>query len=728
MPRSRFFYASGFFSVSKAPYFIQNNLFWTYPQESICDVEKICISCACVSGIRNAHLDYSRYPGKLNTPTFRASLTTLPWQDLKKQTALRLAQEQQQTEFFPSLTQQPKNGPGTLVGGSPSSRAILPGQIRPPMEQAFPLSEPPRNTYYPQESSRDNFRSSRIPMKPSQSHAAVEMAAQLHPQPVIVYPRPQMQSQSNGSFTTEPSSDCKSKLPHGLTVKELKEMTKMVYPRPQASTLPRGLTVKELKEMTKARLDEQRRRSLSKSKKKLHYQQPQPPRHEVSHDMRENQYHVDHPQQRGPPVTNNGNHGLVQERVLASPSHGYAPERVLPPPSNGYTPQLVLASPSRGYPPERMLSSPSHSYAPERMLSSPSHTLAGPPGFQSLSTHGSLVSGLDTSQLHSFGRDGSWQHAKDAWESGSVASLNSTINSEFLGSECNLDELGEIQFHRTRSYPGGPGIGVPDRQYEGSLSMPGYYDPGLTPNQNRRRAATLSPRLGLSYLQEDIFPSVTGLSMPLDSSAHSPIPIRLSPHPHRTLVYSEAGAIGGDSRFNRPRTASAPTVSSFFAMTGEMFGDVCGGLSSLSAAGSDPQKYQSNSDLPNSMVESILDETSSLAHGSSDYSSVFRCSPQEDPDSGLKNPWGIAVRNEPGNLDDAALALEFDSVLSLSGIDTPPVGYNQSQGPKTALFSSLEVSNNHDSADQYRINGLYGNPSSFVSADGLCRHGKNNGH
>ncbi|KAI2509452.1 hypothetical protein MHU86_4953 [Fragilaria crotonensis] len=687
------------------------------------------------------------------TPHVRKQGITM--EDLKKQTALRLAQEQQQTEFFPALTQQAKSGPGALGGGAPCSHAILPGPSRPPLEQAFPLSEAPRNNYYQQESTRNNYRSSRNPLKLSESHASVEMAVPPQPQPVVVYPgRTQAQTQRNGSFTAEPSNDCKSKLPHGLTVKELKEMTKMVYPRPQASTLPRGLTVKELKEMTKARLDEQRRRSLPKSKKKQHYQQHQPVRHEVSHDMRENQYHLDLPQQRGPPVTNNGNHGLVQERVLASPSHGYAPERVLaspshgyapervlaspshgyapervlPPPSQGYAPQLVLASPSRGYAPDRVLSSPSHCYAPDRMLSSPSHALAGPPGFQSLSTQGSLVSGLDTSQVHSCGRDGSWQHAKDAWESGSVASLNSTINSEFLGSECNLDELGEIQFHRTRSYPGGPGIGVPDRQYEGSLAISGYYDPGLTPNQNRRRAATLSPRLGLSYLQEDrpVFPSITGLSMPLDSSAHSPIPIRLSPQPHRNRIYSDNGAIGGDFGFNRPRTASAPTVSSFFAMTGEMFGDVCGGLSSLSAAGDDPQRYQSNSELPNSMVESILDESSSVAPDSSDYSSVFRCSSQDAPHSALKNPWGAGVQNEPGSLDDAALALEFDSVLSLSGIDTPPAGYNQQQFPQTALFASLGGNNNNDSADQYHIHGLYGNPSSFVSADGSCRHGENN--
>ena len=605
------------------------------------------------------------------------------------------------------------------------------------MEQSFPVSEPQRSTHYQQESSRNNYRSPRNMKKPIESHTSVDMAMQLQPQPGIVYPRTQAQTLRNGSFNAEPSNDCKSKLPHGLTVKELKEMTKMVCPRPQASTLPRGLTVKELKEMTKARLDEQRRQSLTKSKKKQHYQQPQPTRHDIPHDLRENQYHMDRSQQRGPPVTNIGSHGLVQERMLASPSHSFAgPERVLSSPSHAYAPQLVLSSPSHGYAPDRMLASPMNGYAPERMHASPSrgfapermpsvssHALAGPPGFQSLPSQGSLVSGLDTSQVHSFGRDGSWQQAKDAWESGSVASFNSTINSEFQGSECNMDELGEIQFHRTRSYPGGPGIGVPDRQYEAPLA-PVYYDNGLTPIQNRRRAATLSPRLGLSYLQEDrpFFPSIAGLSKPLDSSTHNPIPIR--PSLARTSIVRDTGSIGGDPSFNRPRTASAPTVSTFFAMTGEMFGDVCGGLSSLSAVGDDPEPYQSNSELPNSMVESILDESSSQAPDS-DYSSVFRCSSQEARDAGLKNPWGGDVHIGSRSLgDDAALALEFDSVLSLSGIDAPPVGYNHPPLPPTTLFPSRGSSSNsgNGSSHQHHMNGLDGKQSSFVSEDGSRRH------
>lgn len=594
-------------------------------------------------------------------------------QDLKKQTALRLAQEQQQTEFFPSLALQRRDEASVLA-----ERFCHNGLQPPGSDPSYILSEHPRNSYYPSEQPRTvGYRPASNTHKTNELHMPVEMTTlQPQAQPGIIYPRPQAPGLVNHSFESPLNS--KSKLPHGLTVQELKEMTK-------------------------ARLDEQRRRSYPKSKKKQHYQQSLATgRHEPPLDVRENQYNpMDHhvPQQRGPPVTHNNsmNHGYVQqERVLASPSHGYAA-------------------------------------ASERVLASPSHgLLPGPPGFQSLPSQGSLVSGLDSSQIQSFCHgDGSWQQQqlqhhsnKDAWETGSVASHNSTINSEFLGSEYNMDEFGEIPFHRTRSYPSGPRIGSSDRNYEAPLSMIGYYDPGLTPNQNRRRAATLSPRSGLSYLHEDrpSFSGVAELNLPMDPLPHTPITIRHSPVlPNRTRIYSDNGAIGGDFNCNRPRTSSAPTISSFYSMTNEMFS----GLSSMTGASG-----LEHNELPNSMVESILDDSNNiLKPDNADFSPVFRnFSPQNTDHAGFMNPWGgeslaRGTERRPRDFDqDTALAIELDSVLSLSGIHASSDSFSPRRSPQVSIFPSLgstsdNGSTNNSSNQYHHMNGIHGTQPSFRSRD-----------
>ena len=585
-----------------------------------------------------------------------------------------MAQEHQQSQFFPSLTQQRKQDGAAVSGVSKARNNVYRGgggygptqqsqayqQDPPPRvnyqppQQAYqqeptrinyqpPLhgynqQEPPRNNYqqepprnnYPQEPPRNDYTQER-PL-----HCARKPA---ETQPGIIYPRPSSTTLANASFASDSTTpNAKSKLPHGLTVQELKEMTKA---RLQKDA------------------DEQRRRSWKgSSKKKQQYQQP-PPRREVPLDVRGSPYHMDHVQQHGAPGMNIANLAYVPDRVLSSPLQG------------------------------------------------------GPPGFHSVHSQSSLASGTEISQMQSFGRDGSWQqqqHAKDAWETGSVASHNSTINSEYLGSEYAMDEFTDIPFNRTRSYSNGAGIGGVDRQYEAAGNMGGFYDHGLTPNQNRRRAATLSPRLGLSYLHEDR-PSFTGvpeLDIPIDTSSHTPISLRQSPpQSNRARIYSENGVVGDGVTFNRPRTASAPSVSSFLAMTGEMFGEACGGLSSVG-----PEFNHSNSELPNSMVESILgDSSTSLPPNNSDYSSVFRNSSQDAGDAEFKNPWGGGGLGSLSIENESNLALEFGSVLSLSGISAPrDGGFAPQRDLEVSLFPSL--GNNDDSVDQHQLHGIYGNQSS----------------
>lgn len=333
----------------------------------------------------------------------------------------------------------------------------------------------------------------------------------------------------------------------------------------------------------------------------------------------------------------------------------------------------------------------------------------GPPGFQSLPSQTSLSSAPEVS------RQSSWQQpGLEAWETGSVDTHNSTINSDYLGSESAypMDEFGEIPFNRSRSYPVTP-AGL-DRQYDAPGNMAGnssYYE---HMNPNRRRAVTMSPRT-LSHLDEDR-PScggVAGLSIPFDSSSHNPAfrpsPIKdngLSGYAGVSRTFS--GPTGGTMRdvnfsFNRPRTASAPSVSStFVSQTGDMFGE-SNGFSSLSSD-------IGNNDLPKSMAESLLGGSSnSLSRDTNDLSSVFRNSSQG---AGLKNPWGTGTLGGfSSGSADATLARELRSVLSLS----PPVSeYTARNDPQGALFPS--VSNPNGSTNQQLL-GMYGNNSSFASGD-----------
>eukprot|EP00977_Amphora_coffeiformis_P022487 scaffold10909_cov172-Amphora_coffeaeformis.AAC.5 len=102
----------------------------------------------------------------------------------------------------------------------------------------------------------------------------------------------------------------------------------------------------------------------------------------------------------------------------------------------------------------------------------------------------------------------------EAWETASA----STANSDAFP---NADFHGDLNFTRARSYTDSQGEVFPQQGsgpalYNHSGSSP-FYDHSMGFAQNRRRAATLSPRLGLSHVQEDYpvnvpipFPSFSG--------------------------------------------------------------------------------------------------------------------------------------------------------------------------------------------------------------------------
>lgn len=116
----------------------------------------------------------------------------------------------------------------------------------------------------------------------------------------------------------------------------------------------------------------------------------------------------------------------------------------------------------------------------------------------------------------------------EAWESASV----STCASDYPGSESvystglngnasfNGDEV--ILFSRSASYPSNPGQ-MNDWSHENRppsyIAAPSAYYDGYTPN--RRRAATMSPRPGLSYVHEDR-PVVAGQMPCIPSDFSSP--------------------------------------------------------------------------------------------------------------------------------------------------------------------------------------------------------------
>jgi len=457
----------------------------------------------------------------------------------------------------------------------------------------------------------------------------------------------------------QPVSNAKSKLPHGLTVQELKEMTKA---RLQAEA---------------AELNDKDYSGIPTNATQTYQQSP-------------------HQQQML--------QSSVQDGIREGPcDNTYSDQRVVP----------VSNTSAMGFNKDRILQPNS---------SSPS--ASGPPGFQSYASQGSLSSpGIQ-------GRD-SWhqqQHAKETWETGSVASHNSTINSEYLGRESPYtpDEVSDMPFNRTLSYPSGNlGLGNVDRNFDSSHAPLGdgsYFDnSGL--NANRRRASTLSPRQGLANLvdlsprtglsnlhenQPSSFGTIADLSIPFDSKTHNYMPVK---YPESFLRDKHNGRnlnVNGIT-FNRPRTSSAPSVSTF--VSNEMFGD-----SGLSGRG-----FYGDNVPSQSLVERILGDSSTARGDNADLSSVFRSTSQDQgSDQFGQNPWGsrpggLKTGSFPGD-GTASLSQRFDSVLSLRGIESSPSdSLSQLRDPEISLFPSLSG----DGAQEvYRPrHDTYGSQSSFARED-----------
>lgn len=347
-----------------------------------------------------------------------------------------------------------------------------------------------------------------------------------------------------------------------------------------------------------------------------------------------------------------------------------------------------------------------------------SHMPAGPPGFQSVPSKSSLNSGVILSDHHIQGsivqRRDSWQYQQpklDTWETASVASMNSTIGSEYFGSESangvtGGDEFSEVSFTRTRSYQSGPGLSC--EQDIGSSFGTGstFFDSQSQSIPNRRRACTLSPRPGMLNLHEDRplgrMSGVPELAIPIYEASNrnsfiSPRHSSTESNDNRVRSYSGGTSNEGvhgipfnglAGQFNRPRTSSAPCTKLSYFQSGDTFQD----------SGSFSRLF--NGDLTNSVVRNAPNASDTCVSDENDLTSVFRSSssgiPQLDSPSAAfprnnTNPWASSASTSFSADDDAALAKDLGSMLCLSGNDRNLVGDNfvDKIDPEVSVLMSL---------------------------------------
>lgn len=167
-------------------------------------------------------------------------------------------------------------------------------------------------------------------------------------------------------------------------------------------------------------------------------------------------------------------------------------------------------------------------------------------------------------------RQGWNANAREGWERAPPNAMSS--NPESFP---NSDFQEEFDFKRARSYTdeigGGDGF-LSQNSSRGTFNpspSPSFYDHSMDFNQNRRRAATWSPRLGLSNVQEDcisggsnVIPSIPGNSCPPGLQARPMTPFGVS---NNSVVSNNVGFSANSNlpfvqSQNRPRTSSAVSL------------------------------------------------------------------------------------------------------------------------------------------------------------------------
>ena len=381
-------------------------------------------------------------------------------------------------------------------------------------------------------------------------------------------------------------------------------------PSTASSKLPHGLTVHELKEMTKARLQAEAAETMP-----------------------------------GDENPNRNGISMATEGGTSSPFNGA--------PANSFQPVPLQMQPLQS---QSMLPEQNSYYRQPAEVSPP------PRAFHSYH-HQSTPSPYDNAS-HDPNRMLGNQYRADSytesnWENASVTSHNSTVASDYLGSESAFssgvgggfsqagDDQSGLSLNRTQSYP------IPSRESTPtSLPSPlasSYFDSSAAAAamaSNRQRAMTLSPRPGLSLLHEDR-PGFSddALGIPSFSSssrqARQQLPTR-SRRSFSPIMQSQgyasdsfAGGYGSNTAGvfgvvyeNRPRTSSAvslPTISHTaeeFALDG-YYGGTMRSSDGVNIGGAPIQEHDALS--LTGAGESLM--SSSSLYGSGDMrstSSVFR--------------------------------------------------------------------------------------------------------
>jgi len=619
-------------------------------------------------------------------------------EDLKKQTAIRLAQEQEQTQFFPTFHQCRGSG-GRSMHSLPEQKQALSQSYTFPHQAVVAHNSMDPCVMYEVMQDMGGLGIGIGATSPGcgpngiQQHA---LPTQIHHSTIQQQYQLFEMQQSESFEGISPSGarygiDARGRYPPARTsgsgssssfsVASAKAVSMSHSDSPGApqnksskAKLPHGLTVQELKEMTKARL------------------QTDP----LAPDI------VDLP----------FSHATLPTRESPQSFLNQLHAHDLPPRSQiSHNPTSGFVQVNRPMPPSRQ----------DRQK--PMNTPTGPPGFQSFPSNSPLQSGVVLEHSHNQGllqgRD-SWHNQSkiDTWETASVASVNSTIGSEYYGSESVNggpvgDEFGEVSFTRSRSYPSGTGL---PNEYDvaSSVGTGSYFDVQNQSVPNRQRACTLSPRPGLLHLHEDrplgrMF-GVPELTVPnFDYSNRNvvvPRPVKVEPFDRDTrsynegLVHSEAlyGHFDGlHGQFNRPRTSSAPSISSSF-LNG----------SNDNFQNSDSFTRLFSGELTNNVVGSVLNANDTCFSTGNEFTSVFRnsagsgtgISQVDSPNSGLlrngTNPWASSAASTSYTTatsvdEDAALAKDLGAMLRLSGSANIVIGgsFVRRTEPDETLLSSL---------------------------------------
>lgn len=376
-----------------------------------------------------------------------------------------------------------------------------------------------------------------------------------------------------------------------------------------SSKLPHGLTVHELKEMTKARLQAEAAEKL-----------PADVNPNVNGNVMGMEDGASSPFNSAPLNTFQPVHLQVQS---------FQSQRMYPE-QNSYIGQPAEASPpSPAFHTLRQQSSP---FPYESASQDPSRTTANQHRIDS--------------------------YAESNWENASVTSHNSTVASDYLGSESAFssgygggfaqggdENHAGLCLNRTQSHPVSSRESTPT-SLPSPLGSSYFESSSAAMASNRQRAVTLSPRPGLSLLHEDR-PGFSDDALGIPSFASSSRQARqqlqtrsrrsfspiLHPQGFSGDTYATghaskgAGVIGGGSYDNRPRTSSAVSLPTISHTAEEFALDGYGGNSRRSSDGVivEGTPIQKNDTCSLARPgEHIMSPSSFYGSGDRSTSSVFR--------------------------------------------------------------------------------------------------------